>query len=595
MRRTKILAIAPYEGLREILLDESISRTDVDMDVYFGDLADGVAVALALENAGYDVILSRGGTATMISTAVQLPVIDMPPSASDLLRYVRMAENIPGRFAVVGFHSITNTANQLLALVNKSIRVITLEQQSDAEEAVKQLMLEGYTLLVGDAIAVATAKKYRMNSIMVASGKESVQNALSEAVRMNQLMRSTQALNILYKKILEHSELSVVVYDAEKHLLFSNLSQDHLEYQRVFRPLPEYVPTVLRDGDFRLIRRSKGYDFDVNGRIIRQESGDCVVFFIKQRMIQYRLKAGVVEYYHLLDANQENRLPIDNIGTMTGVLESARAYGRTHSTIVLSGEKGVAFDTVISAIHHESSISSSPLVMVDCSLLDERSFLWLMESTDSPLYETNLTVCLREFSSLGLSLRERFIRHTTCAFLTLRNRFIFCVDASMQYDEIPLKSFSVLNSCMLFLPPLRERMQDVPGLASLYLSSLNVEHGRQVLGFEERASQLLTSYDWPGNNDQLYRFVRQCLLRAETSAITASSVLDGIANERKVVLASAPSTMPLTGSLHEINKSIIQAVLKEEKMNKQKTAERLGISRSTLWRMLKGTGISTQT
>jgi DNA-binding protein Fis len=590
----KVLAIAPYEGLREILLEEAASRPNISMDVYLGDLSEGVAVATALEHAGYDIILSRGGTALMIQKAIQLPVIDVSPSASDLLRCIRMAENIPGRFAVVGFYSIAPTAEQLFTLINRKIRTVVLEDPKDAELAVRQLIKEGYTLLIGDAAAVAAAEKLRINSILVASGKESAREAFDKAIAIHQFVHTLQKRNMLYRMILEHSKLSVVVYDQNKKLLFSNLSQDHLAFQRVFRPLPEYVPTVLLEGDFRLMRRSKEYLFEINGRIFRHNDKDYVTFFIKQTMLDYQLKDGVVKYYHLLDANQERNssTPIDNIGAMSRVLASAKAYSKTKYTIVLVGAGGAPFDTVISAIHHESSLGMSPLITIDCAIMDKKSFQWVMENADSPLYEANMTVCLKNFSSLSQKHREQFVRHTECAFLSLRNRFVFCIKEPIDENDLTYQPFYALDSCILTLPLLKDRLQDVPGLASLYLSNLNIRLGKQVLGFEETAHQLLLSYDWPGNNDQLYRFVRQCLLKTESGTISAKTVLDAISNERKAYSAPVTSAIPLDGSLYEINKKIALAVLKEEKMNRQKTAERLGISRSTLWRMLKDVNIS---
>lgn len=148
--------------------------------------------------------------------------------------------------------------------------------------------------------------------------------------------------------------------------------------------------------------------------------------------------------------------------------------------------------------------------------------------------------------------------------------------------------FSTLDCCLLRIPPLKDRPQDIAGLASLYLSALNIMHGRQVLGFEEAGNHLMTGYDWPGNNDQLNRFVKQCLLRVTSPYIPSGLVLEGIANERKMFASTASMGPPLYGTLEEINKHIALAVLREENMNRQRTAQRLGISRSTLWRMLSG-------
>lgn len=590
MQRTKILAIAPYEGLREILLEQLSARDDVQADVYMGDLAAGAAIATTLEKEGYDVILSRGGTAMLIQETVDLPVIDITPSASDLLRYVRMAQNIPGRFAIVGFSSITHTAEELFGLMGIKIKTVTLREEQDAEATISALADEGYSLLVGDTIAVSTAMKLRMNTILIASGKESVKASLDEAVRLSALIHASVHRNLVYKDIIDKSGLSVIAFDAQKRLIYSNLTQDQLEYQRAFRPLPEYVSATLQEGEFHITRRIKNNLFEIKGYRSHQPAGDSAVFYINRRLSIPRLKDGVVEYYHMLDANQEEKdpWPIDNIGAMAAVMESARTFGKVRASIVLSGETGVPYDDVAFAIYQASPLSTSPFVVIDCSLIDAKSFDWVLENEKSPLFEAHVTIFMKHFSALDEEQCQRFIRHAECSSLSQRNRLIFCVSGQAGENELMKRYFSTLDCCLLRIPPLKDRPQDIAGLASLYLSALNIMHGRQVLGFEEAGNHLMTGYDWPGNNNQLNRFVKQCLLRVTSPYIPSGLVLEGIANERKMFASTASMGPPLYGTLEEINKHIALAVLREENMNRQRTAQRLGISRSTLWRMLSG-------
>lgn len=589
MQKTKVLAIAPYDGLREVIITEAASRDDVEVDVYMGDLADGAAIAKTLENSGYDIILSRGGTATLIEHAVNLPVVDITPSVYDLLRFIRMAENIPGRFAVVGFFSITHIAEKLFDLIQHKIEIVTLQEQADADVVVKRLIDEGFTLIVGDAIAVSTAKKLRINSILIASGIESVQAALTEAVRLKQVISTAMQQNLLYRDILDKSDLSVMAFGADKKMLYSNLSQDQLEYQRVFCSLSEYVPAALKEGEFHITRRSKGYLFEITGIKSQQVIGECVIFYIRRRVSLPQIKAGVVEYYHMLDANREDEgfLPIDNIGKMASVLESAQSFGKSSSSVVVAGENGAHFNAIIHTLYNESPLSAYPLIVIDCALIDGKSFCWILDNEDSPLCEARMTICFKNFSSLDEELQLRFIQYAECTSLSKRNRLIFCVHTPLKLCDAVTHFFNDLECLMLRIPSLSERTQDIASLANLYLSILNIELGRQVIGFDEDAIELLSVYHWPGSNDQLRRFVKQCLLRSKAETISASIVEAGIVEEKRLCEADPITSTCMDGTLEEINAQIVKAVLKSEDMNRQKTAERLGISRSTLWRMLK--------
>ena len=85
MQKTKILAVAPYEGMADILTDIAQSRDDIALTVQTGDLFTGRDIAMQLAHKNYDVIISRGGTAELIQSAVELPVIDISISVYDIL------------------------------------------------------------------------------------------------------------------------------------------------------------------------------------------------------------------------------------------------------------------------------------------------------------------------------------------------------------------------------------------------------------------------------------------------------------------------------------------------------------------------------
>ena len=588
MQKTKILAIAPYEGLREILLAEAAHHDNLEMDVYLGDLADGAAIAKSLAKAGYDIILSRGGTATLIQRKTDLPVVDIAPTVYDLLRFVRMAENIPGRFALVGFSSITQTADKIFDLIQQKIKIVTLQESTEADLVVKQLKAEGYSLVVGDAIAVSTAKKFQMNSILIASGIESVQNALAEAVRIRQIVSVAAQRNLQYRDILDNSDLSVVIYSEDKKRLYSNISSDQMEYQRVFRPLKEYVDTILSKGEFQIMRHSKGYLFEITGKKLQQQNEPCAVFYIKRRLNPPQLKFSAIRYDNMLEENNEEPyLPIDNVGKMGAVMDTAQRFGQTQSSLCVIGSMGAPFDTVIQTIYRESSFCARPMVTVDCALIDKKTFIWLLDNEDSPLYEARMTIHLKGFSALVEALQLRLIQFAQSTSLHKRSRVFYSINSSHKLSDTVLQFFNQSDCVSLRIPALRERPEDIVSLANLYLSFFNIHFGRQVIGFDEKASALLEAYDWPGNNEQLSRLVKQCLVCSKSDIISDQQVQAVINEEKDIMSSEGFNTHHFTGSLHEITSQIVRSVLVEESLNRQKTADRLGISRSTLWRMLK--------
>ena len=114
MQKTKILAVAPYEGLADAISTIAQTRDDIKMTVQIGDLNTGKQIAMELAHNNYDVIISRGGTAELIRSTVELPVIDIPISVYDVLRTIKLAENYSGKFVIAGLTYLLLQAKPIL-------------------------------------------------------------------------------------------------------------------------------------------------------------------------------------------------------------------------------------------------------------------------------------------------------------------------------------------------------------------------------------------------------------------------------------------------------------------------------------------------
>ena len=108
--RTRILGIAPYEGMHAAMDRAAQAYPNVQMDVFTGDLDVGVSIVQRMPPNSYDCIISRGGTANLIRRVTELPVVEVPLSVYDVLSAMKLAENYSSRYAIVGFPSITEPA-----------------------------------------------------------------------------------------------------------------------------------------------------------------------------------------------------------------------------------------------------------------------------------------------------------------------------------------------------------------------------------------------------------------------------------------------------------------------------------------------------
>ena len=144
-----------------------------------------------------------------------------------------------------------------------------------------------------------------------------------------------------------------------------------------------------------------------------------------------------------------------------------------------------------------------------------------------------------------------------------------------------------LNVIALHLPPLRERKDDIPLLARLFLDSFAEQNGAKILG--EDALEMLCSYDWPGNVRELENALERAVVVASDSEITVDHLSEVVrATDVKPLVTNEPPPNP---SMEVIERAYIEWVLTAEGGNKSKAAEVLGIDPSTLYRKLNRYGI----
>ena len=149
--------------------------------------------------------------------------------------------------------------------------------------------------------------------------------------------------------------------------------------------------------------------------------------------------------------------------------------------------------------------------------------------------------------------------------------------------------FYRINVINIELPPLRERISDIPLLARHFLDRMARESGKQVQGFSEEAMHALQAYRWPGNVRELQNVIERAVLLGKGGIIGLADLPTGLA-------AAGPMALePLEGrslkqALANPERQIILDVLEAHQWNRMATAEALGINRTTLYKKMKTAG-----
>ena len=214
-KKTKVLLIAPYEGLKEAVLGVLPQYQDkLELTMSLGDLTSGVQQAQTAQTQGYDVIISRGGTAELIARNVPLPVINIEISGYDYLRAIKLAENIRGRKAFVGFPYITARARSVNELLCTNVDIFTIHTAEEIAPLLKKLASEGYELIIGDVATCREAEELDISNLLLTSGEESLANAFDRAVALSEAFRRSTEQARLLQAIMQQAGERVVVLDA---------------------------------------------------------------------------------------------------------------------------------------------------------------------------------------------------------------------------------------------------------------------------------------------------------------------------------------------------------------------------------------------
>lgn len=591
MQKVKILAVAPYEGMAETIASIATERDDVEMTVQTGDLNTGKKIALELSHKNYDVILSRGGTAELIRSTVEIPVVDIPISGYDILRTIKLAQNYSGKFVIAGFSGITKDARVLCDLLQYDIDILTFTTEADSTATLKAAKKKGCTLVLCDMTGSKAAQKLNLNSVLITSGTESINAAIDEAVKLVHSSLHVHKQKDLFQALLTSEDREFLIYDPAGSLWFSSLVIDEMNLS-LMNFVQTYLSAFLKVPNQCVERQIRDKIYTLTNRHLYYSEQKYTAITIKQKDALLSDSDTSVTIYNKSDQPTNDFLDFygssNNVGNLPHIIAE---YSKSRLPVLIVGEVGTGKEKMATLLYENGPFDHSPFYTIDCELMSERKWNNLTSSDHSPLNTINSTIYIKNPGALNKNQIEKLYSYLEHTNLAKRNRLIFSLIQTSDHNTASETIRNYLEnhlSCLtLQLPPLRERAEDIPSITTLYLHKLNVSLGKQIIGFEKEAMELMESFPWPHNLDQLQHILKELILITRTPYITISEVRQMLDQEASSTPELPPSELDLSKTLDEINYQIIQTVLKEEHGSKEKTSRRLGISRSTLWRMLK--------
>ncbi len=433
--------------------------------------------------------------------------------------------------------------------------------------------------------------------------------------------------------IVDYAFEAVLTLDGEGRIVLMNSKACQLfqlERQKVIgRKICDVIPQIAQE-DIHYILHKGGNLF---GSILRMENQVMVVNLIS--LSQGKEITGAVAHFTELKQLEQLEVTVRNqyyakghkakyqfrdiLGESSVIQEArelAQRFANYEANVLLLGETGTGKELFAQSIHNASLRQQEPFVALNCgalpvNLLESELFGYvdgaftgasrkgkkgMLEIADKG------TIFLDEISEMDWQGQAHLLRvleeHTLTRIgddrvIKVDVRVIAASNKNLRklVEEGKFREdlYYRLNVLTLNIPPLRSREQDSVLLARHFLVRFGEKY-KKAVGLTPEAEQVIASYPWPGNVRQLRNFCERLVVIAGTNMLEADFIirqLEGVYMIRRDDIVPRKPPAPAGEALAPTEKEQIVEALNQAKGNRQKTAELLGISKSSLWRRMK--------
>jgi len=334
---------------------------------------------------------------------------------------------------------------------------------------------------------------------------------------------------------------------------------------------------------------------------------DEMLFKVKKIYEEKVLKKEIVALKTSLGVGK-NISGIAKSESMKKIFEVMESIKDSDCDVLLTGESGVGKSLIARLIHSTSKRREKPFLSINCATFTENlltselfghekgAFTGAISAKQGLLEIADTgTIFLDEISEISTSLQAKLLHviedgeffrvggtrsiKVDVRFIAATNRNIHAFITEGKFRE---DLYYRLNVMEIYIPPLRERRDDIGSLSEYFLKKLLPKAAKKITGFTKKALEILMNYSFPGNVRELENIVERAIILEKSSLITQESLPQGLQ------LFHIETILPdKIKSIDELNKEYAEKVVEMLGGNRSKAAELLGISRTSLWRILK--------
>lgn len=568
-----ILCVIPYSGMRNLIqlciknVKSRFSGLNVKINIQEANLTNKEAILLLLEKNKYDLIISRGGTAEYIRKLINKPVIDISFSQYDLIRTIKTIEETKNT-AIIAYKAIADKVLATLDEFNLKIKVSTVSNEKEIKNSLMHLYSLGFRNIICDSGTVLNQNIYHMNTFLITSGEESVYRAIRESFTILNSIKKDKSLNSFLLSFSQiYADAIGIFNNRGKYLssieLNSNITIRPVVYKKFYKQKQRltkinnkyYKIEEIQNNEFSFLVLK---EIKQNGNIKASKNNNTYISHIFANSYSEK-------FFNLLDN-----------------------YAQDIEPIAIIGESGMFRDYLYSYI--SSKIYNNKYEKTFINLSTVQKLKNEINNYASPLYDNNQTIIIKNWESSSIDTHHLFLRFLKKTKLLNRCKLVFSIIKSENQTTNFFNDFPYLIH-KIYLKPVRKfKYKVIKNIVKSIINEYDVKIGKNIISISAPALDLLCSYDWPNNYQELLSTILQSLSIAEKSILDSNSV-ETILNQVRINdrnnLSNKEKNTSEFQTLQKVQMNYIQKILKITNGNKTETAKILGISRATLWRYLK--------
>ena len=419
------------------------------------------------------------------------------------------------------------------------------------------------------------------------------------------------------------------VYEHKQSLIINDVPNDPRFYSGVQEKTGYVtknmiaVPMLVKDGCIgviELLNKADSADFTEEDLKIIELLGTQASVAYRNAETYNEARNEITVLQNTITSGSEFHSFIAKSSVITDLIDVVNQVAKTNSSVLILGESGVGKELFAEQIHLKSSRAKEPFVRVNCAalsplLLESELFGHVKGAfTDAISNRKGRfemadggTIFLDEIGELPLDLQvkllrviqsKNFERVGSSDTITVDVRIVAAtnrdIEKMVQEGSFRSDLYYRLNVLPIYVPPLRQRREDIEPLAMFFLRKFSVETKKHFINFSQQALEALYSYFWPGNVRELENTIERACVLGTPPAINVSDLR---LNTKKspednfVTIAEDDEDKTLKTAINKFKKSYVTKILEQTSWNQTEAGKILGIQRTYVSRLINELGI----